>query len=974
MDTVSDILKDFKEYPFNPFKIQNAVYAHLKKVMNNQIGDSIDATNPFAYDLESAAVLVAGACSYDNDLNRKLYPAAAMTEEDLYLHMCDKDYIGRFALPANARFYFLMQVDEVSEMMVYDPEMDLKRIIIPRNSYITVGETQFTMEYPVEIRELRHGGLQILIDHTITSPLQTLKTNAVPFDIKLERSDIPHGRSIRWLQFPIDMIQCKVRSIEEPTSRADAFYKRIDLTDKYYYARVFYQDSQSNWIEMLTTHSPDVYDVASPTAVLKVTNNALYVSIPQIYSDLGYLDSKIRIDVYETKGEINLDLNGFAPSEFAITFRAFDTRRDFTEYARPVGNIPTLVAYSRDIVSGGRNALSFKDLRDRVINNSIGIRHTPISNTQIKDHLIDNNFKIIKNIDQITNRAYLAARSLPAPGNDRLLTSAAASIEALTTNLDNLIKTGYVYNNNTSLTISPDAIYESKNGILSILPKTHVRSIMAMPIEERINKVNSSNYFKSPFHYVVDMSDKVIDLRAYYLDRPLADNKSFIDANDTTQLLQITVTGWDISRVPEGYRLVIVSVGDEASSNLEDDRLYAQLAFKPTGESEYAYINGKFLSRDNNTRVYEFIIKTNFDVNQNDELVLTNAKMYNDDERLVPVSLLQEFDIFFATDEALTLSWRISPIDNKIGKFLLPVNTKAIVNESIRLRFGYPLTSLWKRCRTLAGAEVYETYDRDIYQTYQEDILDTDIVDHSSITVKNNVIEYKVKHRKGDIVYDNENKPVIIHRRGDIKLVNSRPIIKDPRKILVQLDIMLIEWCYFLADHPIIKDYIQSAIDIYVDWITDSLTDINTRVLEQTKIYFYPRATLGQVEIVYNNSIHTRINAAQSLYIDLVVKPVVYNNFDLREQISKATIRVINAQFESGMISTNEILKALTNEYGFDVLGVNMTGLGQIDKIITMTILDDSKRCSLKKKLTIEANNNLFIQEDVTLNFIEHTV
>lgn len=971
-DNISKIIKDIKDYPYNPGKIQRAVLEHLSHVTEGKV-TYVNPTNPFGFDLESAAVLTAGFCSYDFDLTRKQYPSAAMTNEDLYAHMCDKDYIGRFAIPTSAKFNFLMRVDEVTARMVYDPNIDAKKVVIPRNSFITVAGITFTLEYPIEIRELPHGGLQILINSEIKSPVQILKTNMVDFDVKKQLDRFPHGQEIDWLQFQLDILQIKVESYDYPTSRAEAFNKKIDVSDQYYYCRVFYQDNNSNWVEMQTTHSPDVYDVATPTAVLKVLNKTLQVTIPQVYSDLGYLDAKIRVDVYETKGSLDVDLNSYLPSEYTTVWRAFDSKRDINQYTTPLGRLPSLSVYSSDIVSGGRSALSFRELRERVIENSIGIRNIPTSNIQIETHLEDEGFKIVRNIDLVTNRAYLASRSLPSPENDRLITPAAASIETLNTTLDLLVSTGYVYQNYKSITISPDAVYESKNGILHVVPKSQVNSILALPVDERIKTINNRNLYKSPFHYVIDMKEKVFDLRAYYLDHPKADNKSFVDANDTTALLQVTVMNYQIERVKNGYKLTIMTKSDSSFDQLSDDRVFVQLAFIPPNEIEHAYVNGKYLGREGEHRLFEFLLETNYNITKENYIEFTNFKMYNNDRRIVQCNLQNEFDIIFSTNEPLSRGWRHSPIDNKLGKFILPPDTKAIVNERIRLTLGYNLDSLWKRCRTMAGSERYDVYDRDIYATYETDVYDIDPLRGSAVVVKpNGDIEYKIKHRKGDIRQDSQGNPIIKHRKGDVIFTNGLPTLVDNRKIVVQLDIMLIEWAYYLADHPIIKSYRQNMIDVYVDWITDSLKSINERVLEQTKIFFYPRATLGNIDVMYNDGITTRINAAQRLTVDLVVRPQVYSNIELRREITKSTVRVINQLLNDGLISTNEILSALTKEYSYDVIGVDIHGLGNNDRIITMTILDDSKRCSLKKRLIIESNNTIFIEEDVTVNFIEH--
>ena len=214
-ENISKILKDIKTYPYNPGKIQRAVLEHLSHVTEGRV-TYVNPTNPFGFDLESAAVLTAGFCSYDFDLTRKQYPSAAMTNEDLYNHMCDKDYIGRFAIPTNAKFTFIMRVDEVTSRMVYDPHIDAKKVVIPRNSFITVAGVTFTLEYPIEIRELPHGGLQILVNSDIKSPVQILKTNMVDFTIRKELDKFPHGREIDWLKFDLDILQVKVESYDYP--------------------------------------------------------------------------------------------------------------------------------------------------------------------------------------------------------------------------------------------------------------------------------------------------------------------------------------------------------------------------------------------------------------------------------------------------------------------------------------------------------------------------------------------------------------------------------------------------------------------------------------------------------------------------------------------------------------------------------------------------------------------------------------
>lgn len=56
--------------------------------------------NPFALLLEMAASVAAATSIRDTLALRAMYPILAQTQEDLYRHMADVDYLGRFATPS----------------------------------------------------------------------------------------------------------------------------------------------------------------------------------------------------------------------------------------------------------------------------------------------------------------------------------------------------------------------------------------------------------------------------------------------------------------------------------------------------------------------------------------------------------------------------------------------------------------------------------------------------------------------------------------------------------------------------------------------------------------------------------------------------------------------------------------------------------------------------------------------------------
>lgn len=969
---VKNILNYIETFIHNPSQIRRALFNHLDSLMNNQVMN-LDSSSPMGYVLESMSVMLAAFCDHSYSLNRQQYPTAAKTHDDLYYHMCDKDYIGRFAQPSCENFFFIFNKEEIENNMVYDETLDIYKIVIPRNTSLTVGDLSFTMEYPIEIHKLQHGGLQVIYDTSEISPIQKLESNIVEWTIRKYHS-VPNDFELLMLKIPL--YQTKITSITKNVSLAMPVDIDIPVSDYYYFTRVYYQDSFSNWVEMEVTHNPYIYNIDKPTAILKVTENNLNVTIPQIYVTKNLVDTCVKVDTYQTKGELNVNLGGYAPNEITVNFTANDKKRDLNKFTAPMTTpLPSLKVSSSGTTTSGRNPLSFDELKRRVINNSIGPKTIPISPNQMEDALEDEGFKVVKNVDVVTNRVFFASRSLGKPKNEKLITAAASSIESLLTTLDTIVTHGQIADNGPSITILPGTIYESKNGVINIVNSDVINSILKLPPDQKVQELNQHHYYYSPFHYVMDMNDDGLDLRAYYLDDPKILAKSFIGVNDST-LLQVTCDGYSITKNDYGYTLFITTKSSSSFKELKDDDIHVQLSFIPHGEKDYAYLNGEFygLASDDKERIYKFDIRTNHDVDKFNKLIITNFKMYDAANRNLGIDLTADVNIIFSTTAELGKQWKLSKFDPLSGDFLLPKNNKFIICEQLCINFGSVLDSLWKQARSIVSTAEYLKYQEDVFEVYEEDVLNRD-ANGSAVKIDGDKVVINYLHRKGDPVLDNDGKPKIKYKKGTVVLnSNQKPIIVNPRGIARQIDLLMVEAVYWFADDPIALNYRNEMIGTFLNWMIDGLDNLNKKALEQTKIYFYPRATLGQIDIMYNNGIKVKINAAQSLFVDLVVNKNVYLNADLRKKIELSTIKVIDSLLSKGTISSSDIITELQQIYGNDVIGIKLRGLGENNEIIAMSVLDASKRCSIKKRLVTQSDNTIMVEEDVTVNFIKHDI
>lgn len=966
-NSVSALLENITNYQYNPAGIQSTILQVLSDITDGTV-TIVDPTNPFVFCLESAAVMTSAFLAKDETSTRKRYALCAQTPSDLYLHMSDKDYINRFATPSKTKFSILIPKQELLDALVEDPATGIKKIVIPRNTYFTISNTIFSIQYPVEIRQLVHGGLQIVYDTDIVSPLQSLTTNEIQFEYRKNTDN-------EYIYFELDVFQFDIITNTSSVNSAVDFKIDVDITDQYYYTRVYYENTDGTWTEMKTTHSDQVYDINTPTAVITVVDKRVTIRIPQIYTGTGIINTNVRVDVYETKGDINMILWEYKINAFSANWLAIDNN-DNTKYVAPLGTIKTIIIYSDSTVSGGSNGVSFDTLRTQVIEGAVGDVSIPITNAQLDNNSPVSGYTIVKNIDNITNRVFLATRDTPLPVDDNLYTPAGASIETISTTIDKLITNSTVIDNTTSITITQKTIYQNIEGVITIVTDDELSILNGLTNDSKATLITANNYLYTPFHYVIDLTTDEMSVRPYYLDNPEIITKLFVDENDTT-LIQVNTGNYVVGLSDTGYYIEITTSSETAYKGLADNDVFVQLAFTPTGESDKAYLNGVLQSiNSDKERVYRFDLSTNYNVDSDGNIYFKKFCMYNDEPRLTKTSLITDFDIIYSTVSAKSAVWATSPIDNNIGAFLLPDNTYAITQEKLRVRFGYSLDTLWARARTVISSVEYKKWQANVPRYYEADIYKTD-ENGSAITLDaNNNVVMTLLHAKGDPVLNEDGSPSYLHEIGDIVLdSNNNPIVANTRGLTRLLDIMLIEGAYWFATETSTVEYRNLITNTIVGWLTTDLETISKSLLDQSNIYFHPNSTLGYIDVLVDNGLTKKIFAGQTLKVVLSVPTYVYNDSALKNTLSKTTINTIYSLLKKQLISNDIITSELRKQYGDDVISVQVTGLGGIsNNYSVMTVINDSERCSIRKRLTVTDDNKLMVEEDIDISFVKYSV
>jgi hypothetical protein len=964
MTTLTTLKEQIQSYRYNPTKIQSAVLRMVREVSKGEL-DIVDPSNPFVFLVEAAATVGASTMTESANNNRKQYAKAAQNFNDLYRHMHYGDFDDIFALPSSVGFVMGFNKEELIARMVQVPGTDIRKIIIPRNTTVTVGDTLFSLQYPIELRQMSHGGLQVVYDVEKTSPLKNIESNII------EWKPFRNGDGTEMIMFPVALDQFSIRSYNETITAAMKFSVTKSISDQFYYCRVWREVALNVWEEIETTYSQDIYNNNAVTAIVKVADKQVTVEIPIVYIKSGMISGKVRIDVYETKGPLSLDLSGFDQRQFVINWQAVD-KSEQNEFVSPLKAMNTAVAYSGGQTKGGRNAMTFEALKERVISNGFGPKLLPITPAQAQKRLERQGYNIVKSIDNVANRVFAATRPMPLPRDTDLITSASAGVHTLTETIERLGILSTAYQNNECVTLSPKTLYRIERGILKVCSDSEVALLNSMPGDKKALAITEGSYFYSPFHYVLDTDHNTFASRAYYLDTPKINSRSFIAENDLT-LLQVSTGSSQIRRTESGWEVIIVTRSSQEWKDLGDEEVFVNMGFQPDRSGDYAYVPGVFLGKtEEGERAYRFDIKTSYDIDANNGVQLTNAMMYEESAQFLRTKLQQEFDLFYSTTRIMPSTWSPASFDPMIGLFLLPFGSVGISRERLDITLGYALTNLWTRGSTVVGEADYAKWDVDVPATYENDVYETDPVTGASFKIIDGELVYTKTHSAGDPVM-RDGEQVYKYRKGDIKRdAYGKPMVVGGRRLTRQIDLFLLEAPYYFATNKAALDYRQQLVDTIVQWIAEDLKVIGQALLDKTSIFFYPVQNVGTVDVIHGPGLKSTINAGQFFNLKVYVRDAVYKNDKLRDSLSRITVLTINDCLKAKTVSNSQIIDALKKAYGTDVLSFDIEGLGGEAKLAICTMTDDSARLTLRKRLEYRADQTFALREDVNVEFISH--
>lgn len=1080
-DNTSDLIPQIDLIRANPIVMQRMWLQRHEAVTGGE-KRIVDPTTPFSFLMESSCANASAGMLRNETLNRKQYPSVAISDEDLYLHMSDRDYLNRFSSPAGATFSILLLLEDVKSKAVLVPNTGgVKKMTIPRHTEFTVADISFTMQYPIEIRVQPHGGLIVTYDTTQQSPLYTRESNSVDWYVTALGAD-------KYLRLNIPVTQFAIQSVTAQMNAIVGFTKSYTFTDNFYYCRAFHRANGGAWVEIKTTHTDQVYDPMTPTVALKVVGQRLIVNIPQIYFNNTDVEQRIRdvvrIDIYTTKGPMSKALTNYLPDQFTAKWTDLD-EDDNRIYSAPLDTFSGLSIFSADTALGGTAAISFEELRDRVVNRRLSSKSFPITNAQLETVLKDLGYELVVNVDNITNRQFLATREIPLPDNKATYTGAGCTIQTLQKKMSELSPLPTVADNGSRITIKPSTVFRNTNGVLSIVDNAVVQGWLdpnITTLEQLAAIVNNDDLLYTPFYYVLDASGNHFDVRPYRLDKPEVLSKYFQNENENMNIEASTI-GFELVQGINGYIFFVELKKTPGITALPIGQLKVQLSYKPTETGERVFFEGTYLPQtDADRRIFMFELNTNYDINSKHELILTDSS--------TPTALRNTFDLAIIALDYAPLGAGPTDVDTVVDATAYPLATTVIgiSHERFQLKFGDYLENLWVRSRSFVDNLTFDTYPEDVLATYQSNVFERDI--YGNVVLVWNITtleyEYNVLHWAGEpvlnvageaaydafvlanpawptdnplqtpnIIWDwilslsNADRQTFITNIADIRIapnstdtplltgagttafnnwktanptipttlfhwwLNNGPdpaadrwdlapaalteeqrhdysVIKHAagtnildefgqpsiagggdRGILRQADILFIDAKYFFASDAVTVAYRQEVIDKLVTWVTEDIASISKQLIEQSKIYLYPKSNRGYINVFVGEGEKALVKAEQKLVVIHQVTADVYSNPTLLNAIEESTIKTLAENINANRISHSGLIAKLQAVLGDNVISTILQGFME-DKYKVVSVVDNASRPAVGKVLVVQNNRTTTVDDSVDVQFIRH--
>ena len=946
---IADELDKLSLYKYHPNGILNVSLNRLSDMLDGKV-EITDPSNPFTYLLETSSLNTAFAIQEYTLLTRKLYPRLANSEKDLYLHMSDYDYLGIFSEPSFGSVKFNILFNDFKTKAKYDPIQKEYVLKLPRHLKLTVDKYIFTLTSAIIIRLTETGVVDVKFENQDFNNIFPVETNYINFNI------YSINQNETYIQFDLKLPEVDIEPLELPIEKSKLFKGTMTFNPKrkFYYFRAFYM-KDGVWNEMLVTHTDEVYDIYKPTCIVKVlqNENTLEYYIPPIYINGNQIESKVKFLIYTTNGYINVNFNDFTISSFSSEYNPVFPDEELDDQTEPLQLISKVI-FIKDKIVGGRDNLTFDQIKEAVINNSIGDRQLPITNKQKEYSVVQNNFKLIKDVDVVTNRVFLLETEIPKANTRYPITRFNLDLIEYKTTVSNLKNNGNnVIDINPNITIIPEnSVFKLTDSGLTMLTQQEYNQLKALSDIQLTAEVNNNVYVSTMYHYVLDTTGNEIELRPYEISSPTVDRINFKEFNATGRV-GINTTNTGIAKSEQGYTLNVLANLKKYVNTINETNVKPYLVFTDNNNSRF-FLESSLYTEINNNPVYRFNIETNFYIDKNNRLNITNFRDINNNVANIFIDLDSTLEIIYVSN-TIPPAYVSGELDNYIFNSYLGIGNCVVTLEEIKVNFCSHLKYLYNQTHTSTGIYEYQTYDEDVPLRYTSHVYNA---------------QNAIVHAINDIVYDNEGAVVMKHRKGDIVLdENGKPVPINVLELTRYFNLLFIDYRATLATKKNTTDYRNQVKSYLTENITTNAVAVQDQLLENTEAYVVvpKNINITTVKTPYRT---VNISCLQAFAVDVNVSENIYNDITIRDNIEYTIIDEIDKYLSANTVySKTALLDILYNKIKEYVRSISIPKFTELNEEF-IELVNTNYRISLNKILTVDTDG-YDLAEDITVNFVK---
>ena len=939
-------LANLELYKYHPNGILNVSLNRLQDMLDGKVVLS-DPSNPFTYLLETSCLNTAFAVQEFAVLTRKLYPRLANTDKDLYLHMSDKDYLGRFCEPSWAKVSFNILFNDFKSKARFDPVLKEYVLKLPRHLKVVVGIYSYMLTSAIVIRQTANDVVDVRFENQDFNNIFAVETNHINHAL------VKTNQSETYLVFELKLPEVDIEVFEFAVDTSAPFHGSVAYknTRQFYYLRAFYYQN-SAWKEMLVTHTNEVYDINTPTCMIQVLpgSSEVHYQIPAIYFNTKQISRRVRILAYTSLGDVSVNFADYKFSDFESMYADIFPEEELDVYTTPLELIPKVI-YATEQIKKGKNGKSFEQLKHDVIHNSIGDRNLPITQKQLTFSNAQTGFRTIKDEDTISSRVYKLEAPIPSPATRYPITKTNLDIIEIASSVYDLREGNAVKFHSEHITVLPEGtLFELREGILTLLSPQEAENVKNLSGISLTQELNQRTYLYLYYHYVLSTGGNTVKLLAYDLQDPVVSTINFKEFNATARI-GLNTTQANLYKSHKGYTLDVLGNLKKYTDTISEGNVIPYLVYKDSAGALF-YLASTFHTKLNGQPVYRFELLSSYHIDDQNDIHFTNFVDSNGQVITLHIPLSARLHLLYVSDTIPT-TYESSSIDAWLVGSVMGYNHCAVALEDIVLRFGKHLDRLYTRAHSSAASYDYERYEADVVLRYKQTVYNQD----------NEII-----HQVGDIVYDETGAAVIEHRRGDVVLdpmgQNKRV---DPLTLVHYLNFMLGDYRAKIATDESTKLYHQSVRRHFTDVCLGAAESVQQELLDNSEAYVVVPKTVGYIT-VQTGTAQRSIASMQSFSVDVYVRYDIYNNALVRESMSYTIVKTVDEYlYDNTVLKKTQLLNLLYAQLKEFVESVSISQFTELNAEY-IQLLDTNSRVSLKKTLSVQASGYQ-LQEDIKVNF-----